>query len=265
MTVGSAVPTALGGLAAEADLVVFFLVGLLGGAHCLGMCGPLVTTYADRMTEGESGRRRRVTPHDVRQHGLFNLGRTLGYATVGAVLGLVGSLLFAGTDSLGAIADPVRAGVGILVGLLILGVGLGYLIGGTPTGPLARLPGLSRMTGLLLGPVDRLANSVGIVGLGTVHALLPCPILYPAYLYALAIGDPVRGALALGLLGLGTFPTLFAYGLAIGSIAVGHRRVLHRAMGVAFLALGYIPLAHGLGLLGVALPQPPIPIYQPLG
>jgi len=38
-TIHSAEPLSLG---------VFLLVGLLGGAHCLGMCGPLVSTYADR-------------------------------------------------------------------------------------------------------------------------------------------------------------------------------------------------------------------------
>jgi len=34
--------------AGNVDLLVFLVVGLLAGAHCLGMCGPLVTAYADR-------------------------------------------------------------------------------------------------------------------------------------------------------------------------------------------------------------------------
>ncbi len=37
----------------DIGLVVFALIGLLGGAHCLGMCGPLVTLYADRL--GDDG------------------------------------------------------------------------------------------------------------------------------------------------------------------------------------------------------------------
>ncbi|MEF8782921.1 MAG: sulfite exporter TauE/SafE family protein [Haloarculaceae archaeon] len=54
-------------------LPIFFLIGLLGGAHCLGMCGPLVATYAERM--GPSGRHRsRLTLRQVRQQTLFNLG-----------------------------------------------------------------------------------------------------------------------------------------------------------------------------------------------
>ena len=30
----------------QIELSAFFLIGLFGGAHCLGMCGPLVTMYA---------------------------------------------------------------------------------------------------------------------------------------------------------------------------------------------------------------------------
>gem|GEM_PF-6123565 len=45
-------PTSASSLAGQpVSLGVFLLIGLFGGAHCLGMCGPLVTTYADRMRE----------------------------------------------------------------------------------------------------------------------------------------------------------------------------------------------------------------------
>ncbi len=259
-----------GNIAGDVDLVLFLVVGALAGAHCLGMCGPLVTTYADRITAtGERSRRERVTARDVRQHGLFNLGRTAGYTVVGGLFGLAGSVVVGTAETVVPITSAVRGGVGILVGAFIVAAGLGYLLGGKTAATTAQgLPGLDRVfgrvSGVLTSQVDRLAGSPAIVGLGTVHALLPCPILYPAYLYAFAIGDPVRGALALGLLGVGTIPTLFVYGLALGSLSTGNRRLLHRAMGVAFLALGYLPLAHGLMLFGVQLPYPDVPFYQPL-
>jgi hypothetical protein len=257
-------------LASNGDLLLFLVVGALAGAHCLGMCGPLVSTYADRITAQRPERERgRITTTDVRQHGLFNLGRTAGYTVVGGLLGLVGSVVVGTAATVDPIATVVRGGVGIVVGLFILAAGVGYLLGGsTATATLTGMPAIGRLfgkiTGLLTSKVDRLAGSTGIVGLGAVHAFLPCPILYPAYLYAFAIGDPVRGALALGLLGVGTIPTLLAYGLALGSLSVGRRKLLHRAMGVAFLALGYLPLAHGLMLFGVSLPYPNVPFYQPL-
>jgi sulfite exporter TauE/SafE len=79
------------------------------------------------------------------------------------------------------------------------------------------------------------------------------------------IGDPLRAAFLLSLLGLGTIPTLFAYGTALGTLSAGRRRSLHRVLGAAFLVLGYLPLAHGLMLVGIHLPHPMIPVYQPLG
>jgi hypothetical protein len=262
-------PVVAGAVTAEADLLLFLVVGVLAGAHCLGMCGPLVTTYADRMGDTGATRRRRLTLFEVRQHGLFNAGRTVGYAVVGGLLGLVGGLVFDATALVTPAATAIRAGVGVLVGTFIVAAGVGYLLRGTTaTTTLRGAPWVGRLfgrvTGVLTSRLDSLADSPRIVGLGAVHALLPCPILYPAYLYALAAGDPVRGALALGVLGLGTVPTLLAYGLAFGSLSTGRRVLLHRAMGVSFLLLGYLPLAHGLMLLGVDLPRVNVPFYQPL-
>jgi len=89
-------------------------------------------------------------------------------------------------------------------------------------------------------------------------------LLYPAFLYAFVQGSALGGAAALAALGLGTVPALFLFGTVFGSVSVDTRMRLHRALGVAFVALGYIPLQHGLATLGVPLPHPPIPYYSPL-
>jgi sulfite exporter TauE/SafE len=256
-------------VAGSADLVVFLVVGLFAGAHCLGMCGPLVSVYADRIAaQSDSRRDDTVTPFAVRQHLLFNLGRTAGYATMGALFGLLGGAVFTSVDGVAPIGDGVRGITGILVGLFILAAGLSYLFRGTEESMTDRIPGASRLFGrvsrVLTERVDRLAGSPRIVGLGSIHALLPCPIIYPAYLYAFAIGNPVRGGLALGVLGLGTIPALLAYGTMLGSLSAGRRARLHHGLGAAFLLLGYIPLSHGLVLLGIDVPHVPLPYYQPL-
>lgn len=253
--------------AGNVDLLVFLVVGLLAGAHCLGMCGPLVTAYADRFNPQRGTKRgNALTLYEVRQHSLFNLGRAGSYALLGGLFGLLGGLAFASVDAVSAVGDGVRATVGILVGVAIIASGAYYLRGrsGGPHGLPVVGPAFAWVSGRLTGRIDRLANSPGIAGLGAIHGLLPCPIIYPAYLYAFALGDPVRGALSLGILGLGTIPTLFAYGTALGSLGTENRVRLHRVLGVAFIVLGYIPLQHGLMLYGVHLPHPPIPFYQPL-
>jgi hypothetical protein len=254
-------------------LTVFLLIGLLGGAHCLGMCGPLVTTYADRMRAGggdeyssSTGRRAdHLTVHQVRQHALFNAGRATSYAALGGLFGLAGNLVFVTGRTVTTIADDVHALTGLLVGGVIITIGLRYAL---------RLelqslpvPGLERASGFvtsrIVPRVDAWVGNWRIVGLGAAHGLLPCPLLYPAFLYAFVQGNALGGAVALGALGVGTVPAMFLFGTMFQSISVETRMRMHRVLGVAFVVLGYIPLQHGLATLGVPLPHPPIPYYAP--
>lgn len=256
------------------DVVLFLLIGLLAGAHCIGMCGPPVTIYAKQMdptradggtttTASASQRRGHLTLYEVRQHALFNLGRTLSYTVIGAAVGLLGGAVFLGAGELTATANTIRGVVGVVIGTFVIATGVVYVLGRVSVG--LQLPGAQRITRHLTGAVDRLANSPGIVGLGAIHGLLPCPILYPAYLYAFSTGSPVAGGLALFALGLGTIPTVFAYGTIIDSVGAVHRRRMHRVLGVLFVILGYILFAHGLMALGYHIPHPMLPFWDPLG
>ena len=269
------------------DVLLFLIIGLLGGAHCIGMCGPLVTVYAGRMrgenertdggTEGTTGasgagnvaatrgadrRGSHLTTYEVRQHALFNLGRATSYTLIGAALGALGGFVLVTTATLTGAAESIRGVVGLGVGAAVILVGVRYVLGGATGG--IHLPGLQRVTGWLTGHVDRLANGPGIVGLGAVHGLLPCPILYPAYLYAFASGSPISGGVALAALGIGTMPAVFLYGTVIESIDAIHRRRVHRLLGVAFVALGYVLFAHGLMEIGIHVPHPNLPFWDPL-
>lgn len=264
----TAVPLALSPSAGleNADLLVLVVVGLFAGAHCLGMCGPLVTTYADRIGAASEKRREdALTGFEVRQHALFNLGRTASYAAIGGLFGLLGAATIASSETVGAVGNGVRGAIGILVGLAIIASGSYYLRGKTAV-PGHGLPVVGslfrRVSGALSSRIDRLATSPGIVALGAVHGFMPCPIIYPAYLYAFALGSPTRGALSLAALGVGTVPTLFAYGTILTALEPNTRVRLHRGLGAAFIVLGYIPLSHGLMLYGVHLPHPPIPFAQ---
>lgn len=241
-----------------AGLAAFFGLGLVGSVHCLGMCGPLVTTYADRL--GDDGP---VSGHEIRQHALFNAGRTLSYTLVGAALGAGGGVLYdaAGVARLGT---AVRGVVGVAVGLFIVAVGLGYLSRGSAVDVAASLPlvgGLfRRVSSTLVARVDRWVDGPGMVALGAMHGLLPCPLLYPAFLYAFATGSALTGGLSLAALGLGTFPLVFAYGTAFGSLSPARRAALHRVLGAVFVVLALVPLSNGLAAFGIAVPKPPLPM-----
>ena len=94
--------------------------------------------------------------------------------------------------------------------------------------------------------------------------LLPCMLLCPAFLYAFGQGSPVYGLLSLGVLGLGTIPSVFLYGTVVQSVSARQRQVVHYELGVLFIGLGYVLLAMGLMRFGVMLPLPDVPYYQPI-
>jgi len=271
-TIHSAEPLSLG---------VFLLVGLLGGAHCLGMCGPLVSTYADRMrsdaADGNGGNggpeRDRTSRRKRRSH------RATGAPTRAVQPRTNGELRRDrravrprgeprvrhrpdGDD--GRRRRPRAHGIGRRCGRH-----RDRRAVRPPTGAPAYSGSRDRsrlgvVTGRIVPEFDAWVGNWRIVGLGAAHGLLPCPLLYPAFLYAFVQGSALGGAAALAALGLGTVPALFLFGTVFGSVSVDTRMRLHRALGVAFVALGYIPLQHGLATLGVPLPHPPIPYYSPL-
>jgi sulfite exporter TauE/SafE len=233
-------------------------LGLVGSVHCLGMCGPLVTTYADRLDDGGP-----LSTHEIRQQALFNVGRGVSYTAIGALFGALGGVVF-DAAGLAEVGTAVRGGVGVLVGLFILGVGAGYLIRGSAVDVTRSLPVVGdlfgRVSRTLVARLDRLVDGPGMVALGAMHGLLPCPLLYPTFLYAATTGSPVTGALSMAALSVGTMPLLFAYGTAFGTVSPGRRSTVHRLLGAAFLVLALVPLSNGLAAFGVAVPKPPLPM-----
>ena len=138
----------------------------------------------------------------------------------------------------------VALAVQLAIGAVIVASGITYFARGTvveipDTGSLFR-----RVHDVITDRVTGLVNGFGIMGLGAVHGFLPCPLLYPAFLYAFARGSVVEGALSLAVLGAGTFPTLMVYGLTVRSVGPRHRRMLHRVLGVvsptSVLAVTYL-------------------------
>lgn len=246
------------------DLVLFFIIGLLGGVHCIGMCGPVVSMYdnARTQTRADGG-----TPTGrLYYHGLFNLGRTVSYTLLGGLFGALGSVLYLTMDSLLAITNVLRGTIGVILGGLIMYHGISTVVGWHGS-ILRKLPIPGVTIGQLLNGastrVTRVANGRGIVGLGLIHGLVPCPMLYAAFVYVFAVGSPIGGIAALTAFGLGTVPAVFLYGTTVGSIGPAQMSRLHRALGGAFVILGYVLFAHGSMALGIHLPHPELPYYLP--
>lgn len=218
-------------------LAAAFLFGLLGSTHCFGMCGPLVGLYASQLAPG-------LAPSVGRQHLLFNLGRMLAYINLGILFGGAGFVL--------GVRPWAAALVGVGAGLFVLAMGTGFLGAGGVAAGLDRL--LARPAGALVGVWRRyvfLARSPGIIFLGAVHGLLPCPLLYVMFTSAVALGDPIQGGILLLSFGLGTVPMMWGIG-AVGQRLRPERRLQwHRLFGWAVTAWGLVLVVRGLQGLGM--------------
>lgn len=213
----------------EAAIVSVFLAGVLGGTHCVGMCGGIVGALSASLARGSP-----VWP----LHLAYNAGRIASYTFAGAIAGAVGgTLMFSST------LWP-RLGLMVFANLMLVGMGA-YLLGLPQLiAPLERLGArlwvrvqpLSRR----LMPVRSLAQALS---LGAVWGWLPCGLVYSALATALAGGSAGSGAMTMLAFGVGTLPNLLLVGLLAQRI-----RALAGSIGVR---RGAGLLVIGLGLFGL--------------
>ena len=99
----------------ETGYIAVFLIGLLGGTHCIGMCGGLVGAMSYSLPRET----RRQPARYVLYLLLFNLGRVTTYALAGALFGWFGAWLMRAGDAFW-LDDLVR----IMAGMILVGIGL---------------------------------------------------------------------------------------------------------------------------------------------
>lgn len=203
-----------------------FLVGLLGGVHCAGMCGGIVaamsgpTTIAPRRTTIMI---RAAAPEANTLAGTsaYNLGRLVTYAAGGAVVGSLGSIA-----NLAATLLPVQQIAFVMMNLVLLVLGLRHM------GALRTL-GVLDTTGngvwRRLQPLA--ARSLGANTLprkfaaGLVWGWVPCAMVYGMLLAALASRSPSHGAALMATFWLGTLPNL----LGLAWVATRSRNLFRSA------------------------------------
>ena len=194
------------------ELTLAFIAGLLGGVHCVGMCGGFV------LVAGASGRR----------GWLWHVGRLAGYGALGALAGLLGHTLDLGGAAIGLHRLRFFA-----AGLLLLLFGLAFL-GLVPRRWLEPGSGVAMR---LLAAVRRRGGRFAWLLIGLPIGLLPCGLLYPMYALAAGTGSSTHGALVLLAFGVGTLPLLGGATLVLARLRVEARQQLVRATGVAMLVL----------------------------
>ncbi|MBB3184353.1 hypothetical protein FHR95_001914 [Halomonas fontilapidosi] len=183
-------------------LVAAFIFGLLGGAHCIGMCGGIMSALTFAVPPSMRS--------PIRLSGLllsYNLGRIASYMVAGA--------LVAGLGTIVALTPETRLALQVLAAVMLILMAL-YIANWWKG--LLRIEALGRRLWKHLEPLGRRLMPVvqvpQAVALGAIWGWLPCGLVYSMLAWSLAIAEPWRGAALMGAFGLGTLPALVATGLA---------------------------------------------------
>jgi uncharacterized protein len=218
---------------------LIFVIGLLAGFHCVGMCGGLVVAYSAnhlKNMENSSGAKKR----SLLPHWQYNFGRLISYTAIGGVLGGVGS--FFGIN-------PTFTGIIILgAGIFMILMGLSFLSNWQILEKIKlRTP---QFIARFLYNQKHSRKAKGPLIIGLLNGFMPCGPLQAMQLYALASGSVTRGAISMAVYALGTIPLMFGFGAALSSIGQQYIKKIIKVSGVLVIILGLFMANRGLTNFG---------------
>jgi sulfite exporter TauE/SafE/copper chaperone CopZ len=220
------------------------MIGLVAGfSTCMALVGGLVLGLSAKFAEDHP---QATSTEKFQPHIFFTIGRVLGYAFLGGLLGALGTVLrFSAWTN----------------GLLTLAVGLVMLVMG-----LQLINIFPRLNKFKLALPKSLSKALGITNktkvysheqtmlLGALTFFLPCGFTQAMQLYAISTGNFAYGALVMGLFALGTAPGLLSIGgltaVVRGSFKAGFFKVA--GLAVIFFALFNLHNGYTLANLGSA-------------
>lgn len=207
---------------ADIALISAFVVGLLGGVHCAGMCGGIVGALSLGIQPG------RQLPVLL----AYNIGRISSYTLAGALMGALG-FFFSGLL-------PVQTAQRVL--LTFAGVFL-ILMGFYLAGWSAALSRVERAGGVIWRRIEPLGHGLlpvrtvrQALALGMLWGWLPCGLVYSALVWTVSSGGALQGASLMLAFGLGTLPNLLLMGVAANQLNRWTRRPLVRQLAGALVA-----------------------------
>ncbi|MFE8071582.1 sulfite exporter TauE/SafE family protein [Marinobacteraceae bacterium S3BR75-40.1] len=179
------------------------LIGFLGSAHCLGMCGGISSSLGMAIPVGPGFRWRQ---------GLillgYNSGRIVTYGILGLIVAFPGQAL---TDQWAAAGMVLRSVAGIF--LIIMGLSVGQWWQGA-----RRLEAMGAPLWRRIAPYTQrlmpVSNFPSAFVLGSLWGWLPCGLVYSTLGWAAMQGTSWQGGLLMLCFGVGTLPAMLATGYA---------------------------------------------------
>ncbi len=208
--------------------------GLLGSAHCVGMCGGIAAMIGLN-TQSLLG--------NLKSQIVFSAGRLMSYATLGALAGFAGKRLL---DSVPQIIN-VPAILCLFSGLFLIREGL------LATGLWKRAVTGTSVTGCLIRPLfSALINTPRpsralVAGLAT--GLLPCGLVYAFVALAASSHDLLQGLFTMLAFGAGTIPMMVFTGCGTSLLNWNARQRFWKASAWSVILTGILTLGRGVAFL----------------
>lgn len=217
---------------------VAMVAGFAGSFHCVGMCGGFACGLSHVNVQSRSAL--------VVRNLLYNTGRLVTYAFIGALAGAFGAALTSGGSMVlaGEIGVAQRI-LSVVAGLLMLLMALELL------GVRRHVPKTwARLGGEWFAAIFRTLllsrNSLAPLVLGVANGFLPCPLVFAFASAAAATGAVEPAVLTMIAFGLGTFPAMLFMG-AVGGLMTPAVRIWGvRFAGAFVFIIGLITLARGI-------------------
>jgi sulfite exporter TauE/SafE/copper chaperone CopZ len=209
---------------------LIFIIGLLAGFHCIGMCGSIVVTYSTLCLEpGQKA---------LWPHWQYNLGRIVSYTIIGGILGGFGA--FFGVN-------PFFNGiVTILAGILMFILGLSLVFKAN------FLEKIKLKTPKFIAQYifSHKGKKTAPLVIGLLNGFMPCGPLQAMQLYALTSGNFIKGALSLLIYAVGTSILLFSFGAFLSLINQKQIKNILKISGGLVLVLSLLMINRGLANFG---------------
>ena len=208
-------------------IVAAFLMGLLGSAHCIGMCGPLAVV-ANKLGRNQS----------VINAALYNGSRIGVYVLLGILFGSLGQV---------AIVNGLQKWLSISLGAVIIIAAIIFFIRPQINHYITSQFGFVFK---LLGKLNRPGHSGkrNVLMLGVVNGFLPCGLVYMALAGSLIQITLFDAALYMFAFGLGTLPLMFSLSHSGDKLMSLVRGNYKRILSFGMICFGFFLLYRGIGM-----------------
>jgi sulfite exporter TauE/SafE len=221
------------------ELPLVFLGGLLGSAHCIGMCGGFAVTIGLSTTGVLANLRRQL---------IYTAGRIFTYSFLGVAAGYAG--LWAASRV--TLWINVQAALCVLAGLLLAAQGL-IGLGLVPR----RFSSQRSAVGSLclarsfVGPFLASSRLIDVLVAGVLTGFLPCGLVYGFLALASSSASISAGLIIMILFGAGTAPLMMLTGTGASLLSYARRQSLLRISASCVLLTGVVSIARGVFFLQI--------------